>query len=144
MWSFEHTETSTAGAARVWDQYADPSRWPEWDDGLKAVSFTGPFAVGSTGRLKPVGGPATTFRLTQVTPQASFTDVTRLPLARLTFSHRIEATPGGSRITHRVEFSGPLSPLFARLIGRSIAADLPETIQRLARQAEAAHLIEPQ
>jgi len=137
MWTFEHTETTTATPAQVWARYAEPVTWPEWDPETAAVTLQGPFEAGTRGTLKPVKGPATRFTLTEVTPHVGFTDVSRLPLARLTFTHRIDPTPTGSRFTHHVTLHGPLSPLFARIIGKNIAS-LPAAMRALALLAETA------
>jgi len=88
--------------------------------------------------LKPVKGPAAPFTFTEVTSEVSFTNVSRLPLASLTFSHLIEPLPTGSRFTHHIAISGLLSLLFARVIGRHIQAGLPTAMKRLARLAETA------
>ncbi len=136
MWTFENTETTRATPARLWSHYADPTRWPEWDHGTASVEVEGPMVAGTRGTLKPAKGPATRFTFTEVTPQLGFTDVSRLPLARLTFSHRIQPDDAGCRFTHRVTFDGPLAPLFARLIGRTIAGELPTAMRRLAELAE--------
>lgn len=136
MWTFEHTETTRATPAQLWAHYADPASWPDWDHATEAVTVEGPMAVDVRGTLKPVNGPATPFTFTEVTPGVSFTDVSRLPLARLTFSHRIEPTGEGCRFTHRVVIRGMLSPLFALVIGRNVAAELPSSMRALARLAE--------
>lgn len=136
MWRFEHTETTAASPERLWRRYEDPSRWPEWDGGTESVTTEGPMAVGTRGRLKPRGGPMASFVFTEVVPGQRFTDVTKLPLARLTFAHRIEPDGTGSRFTHTVTIQGPLSALFARVIGRTIAAELPEAMRTLARLAQ--------
>ena len=136
MWQFEHTETTRATPDRLWARYADPASWPSWDDGTESVTVDGPMTVGARGRLKPKGGPATTFEFTRVEPGRGFTDVTRLPLARLEFTHRIEADGDGARFTHRVTISGPLSPVFARVVGRGVAAGMPGAMRALARLAE--------
>ncbi len=47
-----------------------------------------------------------------------------------------QRTHDGSRFTHRVTISGPLSPLFARVIGGTIAVGLPTAMQQLSRLAE--------
>jgi hypothetical protein len=138
MWTVEHTETTSASPAQLWARYAEPATWPEWDHETAAVTVQGRVAVGTRGTLKPVKGPATPFTFTEVTPEVGFTDVSRLPLARLTFTHLIVPTPTGSRFTHRVTINGPLSPLFARVIGRTIAAGLPTAMRQLARLAETA------
>lgn len=136
MWTFEHTETTSASPGRLWDRYADPATWPEWDHEIAVVTTQGPMAVGTRGRLKPVKGPATSFVFTEVSPGVGFTDVSRLPLARLTFAHTVEPTSTGSSFTHRVTIHGPLAWVFARVIGRSVVAGLPTAMQTLARLAE--------
>lgn len=136
MWQFEHSETTTASPEQLWAHYSDPVTWPRWDHGTAEVTIDGPMAAGTTGKLKPVKGPRARFVFTDVTPGVGFTDVTRLPLARLTFAHVIEPVSGSSRITHRVSLSGPLSPLFARVVGRTIAAELPSAMRALVRLAE--------
>lgn len=137
MWTGEHTETTSATPAQLWDHYAQPTTWPEWDHETARVTVQGPMAVGTRGTLKPTKGPATSFTFTHVTPEVGFIDVSRLPLARLTFAHHIEATATGSHFTHRVTITGPLWPLFARVIGKNVAASLPTAMRKLARLAEA-------
>jgi uncharacterized protein YndB with AHSA1/START domain len=138
MWWFECTETTSATPEQLWARYVDPTTWPQWDHGAERVTSDGWLAVGRRGRLKPTGGPWTSFVVTEAEPGVGFADVTRLPLARLEFRHHIEGTPDGSRFTHTVTISGPLSPLFVRLIGRGIAAEMPAVMAALARLAEAA------
>ena len=141
MWTCEHTVTSHATPAQVWARYAEPRTWPEWDAATEHVTLQGLFAVGSRGSLKPVGGPTTRFTLTEVVPDVGFTNVTRLPMARLEFRHQIEATSTGSRLTHSVTISGLLSPLFARVIGAGVARDLPSAMTALARLAAAVPVV---
>ncbi len=136
MWTFEHAETTSATPAQLWKRYSDPTTWPEWDHEIAAVTMDGPMAAGTRGTLKPVKGPATAFTFLEVIPEIGFTDVSRLPLAQMTFRHLIEATDTGSRFTHQVTISGPLSPLFARIIGKKIAIGLPVAMRALARLAE--------
>ncbi len=138
MWAFEHTETTSATPPQLWARYAEPTTWPEWDHEIAAVRVQGPVAVGTRGRLKPVKGPGVSFTFTEVSAGVGFTDVSRLPLARLTLAHHIEPMTTGSRFTHRVTITGPLAPLFARVIGKTIAASLPTAMRALARLAEAA------
>ncbi len=134
---------SNATPAQVWGRYAEPRTWPEWDAATERVMLQGPFAVGSGGTLKPVGGPITRFTLTEVVPEVEFTSVARLPLARLVFRHRIGATATGSRLTHTVTISGPLSPLLARVMGRGLARELPSAMNALARLAARSPVVPP-
>jgi hypothetical protein len=136
MWRFEHSERTSAAPERVWQQYADPVSWPEWDLDVEQMTVDAPMAVGVRGRLTPKSGPATSLVFTRVEPGRGFTNASRLPLARLEVDHRISADGAGSRITHTVTITGPLSPLFGRLIGRPIARGLPRSMRELARITE--------
>jgi hypothetical protein len=124
-----------AATSRLWKRYADPPTWPEWDHETESVTLDGPFAAGTTGKLKPVGGPKTKFRILEVTERRSFTDASFLPLAKMYFSHTIDPAAGGASITHAVKVSGPLSPLFARVVGKRLAAELPQAMRRLGALA---------
>lgn len=138
MWEHEHRERTTASARRLWGQYADPEGWPRWDHEVSAVTIHGPMITGAKGTLKPTQGPTMKITFTEVTPEVSFTDVSRLPfgLATLTFDHRITPTPIGCEFVHRVNITGPLSPLLGRTIGAGIAAEMPRAMRSLAALAE--------
>jgi len=62
-----------------------------------------------------------------------------LPLTTLDFTHTYTSGGAGkpAMITHRIEMSGLLTPLFRRIIGKSIQKDLPHAMEKLARMAEA-------
>ncbi len=81
------------------------------------------------------GGPQVTFTIIDAKPNHGFVDETKLPLARMRFEHEVASDAERTRITHRVQITGPAAPLFARVIGRGIARDLPETIAALAQLA---------
>ena len=57
LYEYEHSETSTAPAAAIWPLWADTSRWPEWDAGVRSVVIDGPFAVGTSGTMTMDGMP---------------------------------------------------------------------------------------
>jgi hypothetical protein len=77
------------------------------------------------------------FVTTEAAEDSRFVDETRLPLARMRFEHELDDAPEGSGtlVTHRVVFSGLLAPLWARVIGRGIARELPATVRTLASRA---------
>lgn len=135
QWTFEHTEYTAASPESIWAQWCDVTRWPVWDDGIEHVTLEGPFAAGTKGVLKPAGGPKAQFELTDVQPVEGFTDVTKLPLARMCFEHSAVREGDLTRVTHRVTISGPATPLFSRVIGRGIAKGLPGAVRTLARVA---------
>ena len=92
--------TSTAPPTALFDRWADMATWPEWSTDTAWARLDGPFAVGTTGVLKPVRGPKTTFVIEELEPGRAYVDVSRLPGARLTFDHRVTAVPvAGARST---------------------------------------------
>ena len=136
MWSTEASATTEAPPEAIWRLWADVGNWKRWDPGVEGSSIGGPFAEGTRYKLKPKWGPKVTSVLTDVRPCEGFSDRTRLPLANLDFFHKVERVGEETRVTHRVEISGPLSFVFARLMGRGMEEGLPETVRNLARLAE--------
>ncbi|WP_165486094.1 SRPBCC family protein [Frankia sp. Cppng1_Ct_nod] len=136
MWTFEHTETSSATAEQLWARYSQPATWPEWNTGMTDVALDDLFVPGAKGTLKPADGPRTRFTLTAVEPNRTFTAVSELPMARLTFVHVVEPLGAGIRFTHQATISGPSSLLFTRLVGKNIMATVPGSMRTLARLAE--------
>lgn len=116
--------------------WSEVKRWPEWDEGLEAVTLEGPFEAGSRGTLQPKGGPVFKTKLLEVEAERRFTDRTYLPFTRLDFRHEIKVENGRTRLDYHVEMRGLLTPLFSRVIGRGIAKGLPETVGRLVAFAE--------
>lgn len=136
MWTTEVSVESQAAADQIWALYEDVARWGEWDQELESSSIQGAFITGARGKLKPRGAPSSAFVLTHVEPNRVFRDRTRLPLAVMEFEHMLSPIGPGTCITHRVKLTGLLAPLFARVIGRKIAAGLPRAVQKLAQLAE--------
>lgn len=71
MWSFEHTEQTTATPEQLWAYYVDAPIAPLWDPLVAEIRRHGPFATGSTGTNKPPHGPRVKSRLTEVVPHTS-------------------------------------------------------------------------
>lgn len=139
MWTFEHDETTTADRESVWSLWKDVAGWQAWDEGIESVTLGGDFRVGAKGKLKPTGGPSFPFEVTKIDPGRAFTDVTKLPLARLTFHHELRDTEAGETVIHqRITISGPLAPLWRRVIGTGLEKDVPGTMRSLASAAESA------
>ena len=142
MWTYEHTVTADATPEAIWPLYADVSAWLRWDGGLASVTLDGPFAAGSRGTLQPMGQDPLPFTLTQATPNSGFTDETQIPGAVLRFIHRLTADGHRTRISHRLEIDGPAADEIGPNLGPAITADFPETMDHLARLAEAATAVQ--
>jgi Polyketide cyclase / dehydrase and lipid transport len=137
-WQATASATTTAEPEQIWALWSDVSSWNGWDHEVVSSSLDGAFVLGTTGTLKPRGGPATRFVITDVRPMISFSDRSRLPLATIDFHHRLSVADGITTIEHSVVMNGPLTPVFRRLIGTKIAKGLPTAVAALAALAEGA------
>ncbi|GBQ09267.1 SRPBCC family protein [Swaminathania salitolerans] len=138
-WTHSETVTTPASASQIWARWADAANWPEWDREVEWVRLNGPFSKGTTGKMKPSGGPEVAFELTEVTPNVSFTDTARLPLTEMVFTHEYLPQEDGeqARIRHSVTLTGLLAPLFGKVIGTKIKAHLAEAMEKLSCRAMA-------
>jgi hypothetical protein len=137
---FEHTHRIDATPATIFAHYADVPSWPRWDEDLDAATLAGPFASGSTGRVKPKSGPASEIRFVDVQPGRSFAAQCTLPLCVMRFEYELRPCDAPARqpctlATHRVLFSGALAWLFGRLIGPGMRKSLPGSMRRLEQLA---------
>ncbi len=119
--------------------WADVANWHTWDPDTQWARLDGPFATASVGRIKPPKGMSIKMVVTQVTPARSFTVVCPVLGSHMHFEHTLSplATPEqGVRVTHTVRFTGWLSRLLMRTIGRQVASGLPLTLTRLRAVCE--------
>ncbi len=136
MLIIEHTVETNAEPERIWAVWQDVENWNLWDSGLEFSLLNGPFQSGTTGKLKPRGGPVLRTRLTLVEPMSRFVDEARLPFARIVVSHSLRRFGDKTQVTHRIEMLGVLSWLFAILIGREMKKNLPHEMQEMVKRAE--------
>jgi hypothetical protein len=130
--------TSTATPAAFFDRWADMATWPIWNTDTAWVRLDGPFAQGSTGRLKPKGGPSVAFVIEKLVPGEAFVDVSRLIGARLTFDHRVSVGADGRTVVDvSVSLTGPLRALWNKILGADIAKSVQPDLDALVRVAEA-------
>ncbi len=121
---------------KIYPFYSNVSDWAVWDPDVVSSSIDGKFVQGAKGRLKPANGPEAKIEFTEVTINKSFTTISRLPLCQISFKHELFGKEEQTKVTHSVKFSGLLSPLFGRLIGKQIKKVLPETMKGLKQAAE--------
>lgn len=132
-----YTQKTHASASTIWELWSDVSTWNKWDAEVESASLNGKFAQNTTGELKPTKGPKAKFTITECIPEKAFTTETILPLCRMSISHRLETLNNGiQKIKHEINFSGPLSFIFSRLIGKSIAKSLPTAVSNLIQMAQ--------
>ena len=129
--------SSTVEPAAFFARWADMASWPEWNADTEWLRLDGPFATGSTGQLKPKGGPKVRFVIERLVPGREFVDVSRLFGARLVFDHQVTTTDGGgSVIDVTVTLRGPLSRLWNTLLGSGFRATAQPDLDRLVNVVE--------
>lgn len=136
MASLCHSATTRAVPAEVWAWYADVTRWPQYEGGIRSVRLHGPFASGTRGRVVLANGASAGLRLKDVHEDSGFTDVQRLRGVTVTTEHRLDVVGGATRITHTVTVGGVFGRLFPRLTLVPVRAALPATVARLASLAD--------
>lgn len=136
MLIIKHTVETTARASEIWKIWQDVSNWNTWDHGIEFSTINGPFKAGTTGTIKPKGGPLVHTTLTRVEPMKMFVDEAKLPLTRIIVSHSLTESDGKTYVTHHIEMIGLLSFVFAFLIGRNMKKNLPQEMMAMVRKAE--------
>lgn len=136
MLVIKHMVETTASPETVWKIWQDVSNWNTWDHGIEFSTINGPFQAGTTGTLKPKGGPLVHTTLTQVEPMQMFVDEAKLPMTRIIVSHSLKESGGKTYVTHTIEMRGLLSFVFAFLIGRNMKKNLPQEMMAMVRKAE--------
>lgn len=140
MLIIKHTVETSASANAIWHIWQDVSNWNTWDHGIEFSTTNGPFQVGTTGTLKPKGGPLVHTKLTCVEPPnngiAKFIDEAKLPLTRIILTHFLKESEGKTFVTTHIEMKGLLSFVFAFLIGRDMKKNLPQEMNAMVRKAE--------
>lgn len=132
MTEISHSETTRASTADVWAWYADVTRWPRFDGGVRSVQLSGPFASGTKGSVVLPNGRKVPIRLREVHEGRSFTDVQRLRGVTVTTHHRLDPEGALTRITHTVSLGGVFGRLFPRLTTIPVRSSLPASVARLA------------
>jgi hypothetical protein len=87
--------------------------------------------------MTPVGGEPIELRIDHASEPDQFVDEADVGDIVVRTTHRVERlTSHRSRITYRMEISGPDADTLAPQIGPQISGDFPETIASLAARAE--------
>jgi len=132
------TATSTAPPVAFFARWEDMGTWPDWDEAVAWTRLHGPFAEGTSGELKPKGGPKVRFVIETLVPGSEFTDVSSMPGAKLRIRHLVAVDDSGlTSIDIEVSVEGPLAWLWGRVLRRGIASSTPVGLAQLVALAEA-------
>lgn len=132
----QENRTIKAKPSDIWSFYADVASWKTWDKDVEKSNIDGPFKQGVTGNLKVPGGPNFKFLISKLEEDRVFVCDSFLPLAKMIFTHELEETTLGTKITHTVELKGLLSPLFYLFLAKKIRDGLGPAIEKLIQLAD--------
>lgn len=138
MWAHEYVGETAASPEAVWRVLSDLDSWASWDTSMEWVRLQGPFAVGSRVMMKPKGQDPITSTIVEVVENRSYADQTDFGDVTLRFSHALgPGAGGGTRVTHRLEITGPAVEQVGPGLGPAITEDFPEAMAALLARAEA-------
>ena len=134
------TVSINAPPQKVFAVLCDVERWPEWTSTMSGVKRleSGPFAVGSSARVRQPRLRPAVWQVTGFENQRNFTWAARSPGLCMTAGHSIEPEGVGSRVTLSFELSGFIAPLISRLYGGLIQRYITTEAQGLKKRSESA------
>ena len=135
---YETSATTPADAARLWGVVSDVERWPEWIDVYEEARRAEPglLRVGSSTHIKQRGLAAGSWTVTELDEGRMFAWESKQPGVRIVGQHLVTPeSDGGSRLTLRLEITGPLSGVVSALYGRKSRAYVDLECARLTEVA---------
>jgi uncharacterized membrane protein len=115
--TFETSIDIAAPADVVWSVMSDAERWHEWTPSVTSIRLLDgrPLRVGHRALIRQPKFPPALWKVTALDDGRSFTWKSGAPLMRVFARHSVEPTPQGCRATLRLDYSGPLGRLLARM-----------------------------
>jgi hypothetical protein len=135
MWIHEHIAETVVPQALIWKALADIDSWTAWDTSMQEIKLAGPFEVGSTIAMTPIGQDPITSTIVENTEGTRYADETTFGGVTLRFSHTLSSVAGGTRIVHRLEITGASADEVGPEIGPQITSDFPEAMDGLIAYA---------
>jgi len=137
MWTSEHSVETSAAPEAIWRIWADVAAWPEWNGDIERIELIGPFAAGSRIVMTPLGDEPIELRIAVADEPELFVDEADLGEIVVRTIHRAHGVGGGrTRVTYRMEITGPAGDTLGPQIGPEISGDFPEVLARLVARAE--------
>lgn len=131
MWIAEHTAQTDLARETVWAALANLHRGTLTYDGADTFELRGPFAVGSTVAVTPVGQETFESTIVDLVEPSTYADRTSFGDVTLLFRHTLVEVDGGTRVTHRLEIDGPSADEVGPELGPQISDDFGDSMQAL-------------
>jgi uncharacterized protein YndB with AHSA1/START domain len=138
MWSAEHSIETAASPEEIWRLWADVEAWPEWNGDIERIELHGPFGAGGRIVMAPAGQEPIELQIAEAVEPDLFVDEADLGDVLVRTIHRVERIgKTRSRVSYRMEISGPAAETVGPELGPAISADVPEVLAALVARAEA-------
>jgi hypothetical protein len=129
--------TSTAPPPAFFARWIDHDGWRAWSPDTEWARLDGPVRLGARGVLKPRGGPKVTFTISALEPDHRYTDTSVFPGARLVFEHTVVGVGDHTEVRALVTLTGPLSRVWAAILGKGFRESVQADLDRLVLMVEA-------
>jgi hypothetical protein len=137
MWTTEHSIETSATPEAIWQLWSDVRTWKSWNADVERVDISGEFAAGSTIKMTPIADEPIELLITEASRPNVFVDQAEFPGLIIRTIHRVGTAGGGrSRVTYRMEISGPDADSAGPDLGPQISGDFPDTLAALVAHAE--------
>lgn len=136
MWGNEYTAVTGLPREAVWAALRALHEGTLTYPGADRFVLHGPFAVGTSVSVTPVGQDTFESRIVDLVEPVTYADETTIGDVTLLFRHTLEAMPEGTRVTHRLEITGAAADEVGPELGPQISGDFDESMTRLFEQAE--------
>ena len=133
---FEYSILVNNSQQKVWDFLIDVERWKEWDTELENSTLLEKFSLGAKGVLTPKKGPKLKLHISELTPNKSYTFMTKMPVGTLEIKRTIENKGNQIEFTDDIKFTGFLKRVFGLMLGGGFKSVLPEVMQNFKELAE--------
>lgn len=138
MWTYEHTIETDAAPEAVWSLWADVENWGAWNADIASIRISGPLKAGAGIVMTPTDGDPVHLIVAEAVPGERFVDEARFDGLLLRTVHQLgRGASLRTRVTYRMEITGPGADELGPRIGAAVTADWPQTMATLGRLAQA-------
>jgi uncharacterized protein YndB with AHSA1/START domain len=136
MCANEHSIETRAAPEAIWRLWADVDGWPQWNGDIERIQLEGPFAAGSRIVMQPIGDEPVELHIAEAVEPELFVDEADLGDVVVRTTHRAERLDGDrTRVTYRMEITGPAADTLGPQLGPEISGDFPQTLAALVERA---------
>ena len=137
MWTTEYSAETPLPAEAVWQALRALHEGRLTFPGADHFEIHGPFAVGTEVSVTPEGQDTFTSRIVDLVENHTYADQATYGDVTLLFRHTLDPLEHGTRVTHRLDITGPAADRVGPELGPRISGDFDTSMAQLLTQAEA-------